>query len=73
MISRLHSVRGVSVTGSEYRYGPAAGGGVRFGRGLGSKSFKMVALDEIEAGPIRMYTPAGLLNQHLRYQRRYVG
>jgi len=61
MISRLHSVRGVSVMGSEYRYGPVAGGGIRFGRGLGSKSFKMVALDEIKAGAIRTYTPLDCL------------
>jgi len=47
--------------GSAYRYGSTAGGGVRFGRGLGSKKFKMVALDEIEIGPIRMYTPLDCL------------
>ena len=47
--------------GSEYKYGPAIGGGVHFGRGLGSKTFKIVALDEIETGPIRMYTPLDCL------------
>ena len=55
MLSRLHSVWGVSVTGSEYRYEFVASGGLRFGRVLDSMSSKMLEIDGIGAGPVLVY------------------